>query len=176
MFVSKHFDVLVTVHRFAPCVHSICGHGAVDAPDKLVYDGGAEQVGRKTEFQRLIRKYEIKGHIIEAKSSNHNPAEGVIRELRRRWFMKMFQTYCPRALWNYGLPYVSKIMQFTASFASDLQGRTPLEALTGETPDISQYLDFGFYDRVWFREDAGLGETKLGRFLGVSHSVCSLMI
>ena len=66
-------------------------------------------------------------------------------------------------------------MQLTASFASYLQGRTPLEALTGETPDISQYLDFGFYDRVWFREDAGIGETKLGQFLGVPHSVGSLM-
>jgi hypothetical protein len=66
-------------------------------------------------------------------------------------------------------------MQITASFASNLQGRTPLEALTGETPDISQYLDFGFYDRVWFKEDAGLGEIKLGRFLGVSHHVGSLM-
>ena len=57
----------------------------------------------------------------------------------------MFRTYFPKALWNYGIPYVAKIMQITASFASDLQGRTPLEALTGETPDISQYLDFGFY-------------------------------
>ena len=66
-------------------------------------------------------------------------------------------------------------MQLTASFSSDLKVRTPLEALTGETPDIYQYLDFGFYDRVWFREDAGLGETKLGRFLGVSHSVGSLI-
>ena len=66
-------------------------------------------------------------------------------------------------------------MQITASFAANLQGRTPLEALTGETPDISQYLDFGFYDRVWFKEDAGLGETKLARFLGVSHQVGSLM-
>ena len=26
------------------------------APDKLIYDGGAEQVGRKTEYQRLTRK------------------------------------------------------------------------------------------------------------------------
>ena len=66
-------------------------------------------------------------------------------------------------------------MQITASFAANLQGRTPLEALTVETPDISQYLDFGFYDRVWFKEDAGLGETKLARFLGVSHQVRSLM-
>ena len=62
-------------------------------------------------------------------------------------------------------------MKITASFAANIQDRTPLEALTGETPDISQYLDFGFYDRVWFKEDVGLGETKLEIFLGVSHQV-----
>ena len=84
--------------------------------------------------------------------------------------------YCPRALWSYEISYVAKIMQITAPFAADLQGRTLLEALTGETPDISQYLYFGFYDRVWFKEDAGLGETKLGRLLGVSHHIGSLMI
>ena len=87
----------------------------------------------------------------------------------------MFRTYCPKYLWNYGIPYVANIMQITASFLEYLQGRTPLEALTGETPDISQYLDFGFYDRVWFKEDAGLGETELIRFIGVSHHIGSLM-
>ena len=61
------------------------------------------------------------------------------------------------------------------SFAADLQVRTPLEALTGETPEISQYLDFGFYDQVWFKEDAGLGDTKLGRLFGVSHYIGFLM-
>ena len=66
-------------------------------------------------------------------------------------------------------------MQITASFAADLQGRTPLEALTGETPDISQYLDFGFYYLVWFKEYAGLGETKLGRLLRVSNHIVYLM-
>ena len=66
-------------------------------------------------------------------------------------------------------------MQITASFAEYLQGRKPLEALTGETTEISKYLDFGFYDWVWFKEDAGLGETKLGRLLGVSHHIVSLM-
>ena len=50
----------------------------------LVYDGGAEQVRRNTEFQGLMRKYEIKGHVTEANRSNQNPVEGVIRELRRR--------------------------------------------------------------------------------------------
>ena len=50
-----------------------------------------------------------------------------------------------------------------------------MEALTGEKTDISQYLDFGFYNRVWLKEDAGLGETKLGRFLEVYHHIGSLM-
>ena len=66
-------------------------------------------------------------------------------------------TYCPRALWNYGIPCLAKIAKITASFAAALQGRKPLEALTGETPDIYQYLDFDFYDWVWFKEDARLG-------------------
>ena len=83
----------------------------------------------------------------------------------------MFRTYLTRALWSNGIPYVFKITQIMESFAAYLWGRTPLEALTGETTYISQYLDFGFYDRVWFKEDAGLGETKLGRFLGVSHHI-----
>ena len=122
-----------------------------------------------------MRKFEIKWHVTETKRSNQNAVEGCIRELRRRWYRTMFRTYCLRALWSYGIPYVSKIMQIMASFAADLQGRKPLEALTGETPDISQYLDFGFYDRVWFKEDAGLGETKLGRFLGVYHHIGYLM-
>ena len=56
-----------------------------------------------------------------------------------------------------------------------LNGRTPVEVLTGETPDISKYLDFGFYDRMWYKENAGIGKTKLARFLGVSHEVGSLM-
>ena len=48
-------------------------------------------------------------------------------------------------------------------------GGVPLENITGETEDISDYLDFGFYDRVWFNENAGLGERGIGRWLGVSH-------
>ena len=61
-------------------------------------------------------------------------------------------------------------MQRTASSAGTLDGRTPLEELTGETPDITEYLDFGFYDRIWYRNNAGLGA-----WLGVSHRVGSLM-
>ena len=50
-----------------------------------------------------------------------------------------------------------------------------MEQLTGETPDISEYLDFSFYDWCWYNDNAGLEETKLGHWLGVSHHVGSLM-
>ena len=73
------------------------------------------------------------------------------------------------------IPVVAKIMQLTAIHSSKLQGRTPLKDMTRETPDISEYLDFGWYDRVWYKKDTGLGETKIGQFLGPSHQFGSLM-
>ena len=50
-----------------------------------------------------------------------------------------------------------------------MDSAVPLEKITGETEDISDYLDFGFYDRVWFHENDGLGERGLGRSIGVSY-------
>ena len=50
-----------------------------------------------------------------------------------------------------------------------MEGGVPLEKITGETEDISDYLDFGFYNRVWFHENDGLGERGLGRCIGVLH-------
>ena len=66
-------------------------------------------------------------------------------------------------------------MKLTASHSGKLQGRTTLKYMTGETTDISESLDFGWYDRVWYKKDKGLGETKIGQFLGQSHQFGSLM-
>ena len=49
--------------------------------------------------------------------------------------------------------------------------------VTGETPDISEWIDFEFYDRVWFydRKKMEMDDTgrKLARWLGVAHRVGS---
>ena len=52
----------------------------------------------------------------------------------------------------------------------------PLNVSLVKTPDISEYLDFGFHDWVTFRNNAGLGCSKIGRWLGVSHRVGQLML
>ena len=48
------------------------------APEKMTYNGAQEQIGRKTESKRVIRKYEIKGHVTETKQPNQNAVEGCI--------------------------------------------------------------------------------------------------
>ena len=47
--------------------------------------------------------------------------------------------------------------------------------MTGKTPNISEYLDFGFYDHVSYKENSGIGMRAIGMWLGVSHRVVRLM-
>ena len=144
-------------------------------PNKLVCDGAAEQVGKRTEFQATVRKHAIDLHVTEPDRHNQSKVERVVREIRKRWFRIMLKKKVPKRLWDYGIKWVCEVMQRTASTSGDLSGRTALEQLTGETPKILEYLDFTFYDWCWYNGNAGLGETKLGRWFGVSHRVGSLM-
>ena len=66
-------------------------------------------------------------------------------------------------------------MHSTAGLVTSLHYLTALEEVIGKTPDISDYLDFAFYDWCWHNDNAGLGETKMVIWLGVSHQVISLM-
>ena len=56
----------------------------------------------------------------------------------------------PKRLWDYGLQWAVEIMQCITSTAGSLHGRTGLEKVMGETPEISEYIDFGFYDWCWY--------------------------
>ena len=45
----------------------------------------------KTEFMANVRKYVLKHHVTEPHRPNHNFAEGVIREIRKKWFRVMIR-------------------------------------------------------------------------------------
>ena len=144
-------------------------------PDQIICDGSKEQTKRGTTFMEQVRKHHIDLHTTEPGRYNQSKVEGVIRELRKSWFRTMHCKRVPKRLWDYGLMWVSEVRVRTSSDAMDLKGRTPLERITGDTVDISEYLDFGFYDWCWYHENAGLGPTKLGRWLRVAHRVGGLM-
>ena len=61
---------------------------------------------------------------------------------------------------------------YTYSYTAGKDGRPALELLTGDTIDISEWLEFDFYDLVWFCNNHS-DETKpmVGQCLGVSHRV-----
>ena len=73
------------------------------------------------------------------------------------------------------MQWVCKTMQQTSTQSGGIDGCTQIELFIGETVDISEYLDLGFYDRVWYHENSGLGERLHGRWIGVSHRIESLM-
>ena len=127
-------------------------------PDWIICDGSGEQTGKSMEFATTVRKHGIDLHLMEPNRHNQFKVEGVIQELCKRWFQVMLKQRVPNRLWDYGICWVCEIMQHTASNSGCLQGRTPLEQLMGDTPDISEYLDFSFYDWCWYNDNASLGK------------------
>ena len=139
------------------------------APDHMTFDGAAVQAGSKTEFMSTLRRNSIKYHISAPYSPNENPAEGAIRELKRRYYRVMQKKNVPKRLWDFCIKWVCETGNVTVNSSRYAQGRTPLEIITGETPDISEYLDFGFYDWILYKSNGGVTAPELGRWLGVSH-------
>ena len=139
------------------------------APDHLTYDGAAVQVGAKTKFVDTIRRNHIESHVSAPYRPNENPAEASIREVKKKWYRIQAKKNVPERLWDYEISWVCETGNVTTSSSRYANGRTPLEFITGETPDISEYLDFGFYDWVVYKSNAGVDSPELGRWLEVSH-------
>ena len=140
-------------------------------PERLTMDGAVVQTGRHTSFMSTIRRCQIDHHISHPYKPNENPAEGGIRELKRRFYRLQTKHGIPERLWDFLLDYVVDIMNTTVNYSRYSDGRVPLEVITGITPDITEYLDFTIYGWVFYRTDGGLGTNHIGRWLGVSHRV-----
>ena len=50
----------------------------------------------------------------------------------------------PKRVWDFGIKNTEKFIQMIPS--AKLNGRTPVEAVTGKPPDISKYVNFDLYD------------------------------
>jgi len=146
----------------------------VGIPDVVVVDGAQEQVGRNTEFNRTCKFYKIQQHQTKPYTPKQNRAEAAISEVKKRWRNKMRAKSVPKRLWDYGLVWVSEITNQTAHGPD---ARTPIEEVTGNTPDISEWLDFDFYDWCWYWQglthELTEDKVEIGRVLGVAHRVGS---
>ena len=147
----------------------------VGIPDSLLSNGAPEVVGPRTEFMKEVNRLKIKLKRSEVGRSNQNySAEREIGELKKRWRNRMLKRKVPTRLWDYGLVYETNILN---QIPRGQQQRTGIEIVTGETPDISEWTDFEFYDRVWYYDEKKIeidgGGRRLARWLGVAHRVGS---
>ena len=60
----------------------------------------------KNKFMQQVRKHHIDFHLTEPERCNQSRVEGVIREIRKKWFRVMMKRIVPKRLWDYGLTEV----------------------------------------------------------------------
>jgi hypothetical protein len=116
--------------------------------ETLVTDGATEFTGKHTDFIKQARQMRIKLHTAEQGRKNQNHVvEWVIGFLLKCWKLRMQKKNVYSWLWDYGLVYKGKLL---TEMSRGNDGRSGYEQVTGKTPDISEWLDFEFYDLVWW--------------------------
>ena len=129
------------------------------------------------ETRSVCDEFNIKQTLTEPYSQFQNRAENKIFQLKKRSTRRMNESLAPKRLWDYCTVYESEIMSLTASTLYQTDGRTGMKIITGNTPDISEYVEYDWYEPIWYYEqlDFPAGGRLLGRWLGVSHRVGQAM-
>eukprot|EP00934_Nitzschia_sp_Nitz4_P008127 Nitzschia sp. Nitz4//scaffold260_size33533//228//6137//NITZ4_007876-RA/size33533-snap-gene-0.41-mRNA-1//-1//CDS//3329544674//8117//frame0 len=141
-------------------------------PATMIMDGSKEQTQGK--FRQLARESHCHIRTTEPYSPWSNAAEQAIKELKLGVTRKMRKMCAPLALWDDCLELEALIQSHTASSVYGNQGKTPETKMFGETADISQLCEIGFYDWVMFRDTmVPFPDSKLvlGRYLGPSMGI-----
>ena len=115
----------------------------------LITDGGKYEVSKNVAD--LLRSLFIKQYESEPYHQHQNKAEQRYGVVKRYINTLMNLTGAPAHCWLLCLLYVCSLLNATSSPA--LGGLTPLQALTGQVPDVSQFLHFSFWEPIYYKVD-----------------------
>ena len=113
----------------------------------LISDGGSYEISKKVTD--LLRSLFIADYQDELYHQHQNKAENQWGTAKRLVNKIMNSSGCPPSAWLLCLQYVCVVLHNISSPALD--GLPPLQALTGQTPDISFLLHFSFWEPVYYR-------------------------
>ena len=140
-------------------------------PSIVHRDNAKMQTG--DDFAVLNRHYLVKDGLTEPYHSHQNPAElNAVRWLKDHSQVLMNRVNSPAYTWSYAAQHLAKINNVTAH--ESLGWRTPKEKRHGCTPDISAYLMFEFWERIYYldvEETYPNSREKPGHFLGVAENI-----
>ena len=141
----------------------------VGIPIGIITDGAKEEnLGR---WEEVRKKFILPQRTTEPHTPSQNRCEIEIRETKDHYRRLMDRKRVPEELWDFGMKYTADIRQIIAR--PNLDHRSAYEVLTGRTPDISNLLDFEFYDWIKYFEPTAFPASRevLGRWLGQAHDV-----
>ena len=72
-----------------------------------------------------------------------NAAESTIQEIKQGASKKMTKAHVPATLWDHCLELEGYIKSHTANSCFELQGQVPETYLSGQTADISPFVEYG---------------------------------
>ena len=121
----------------------------------LITDGGRYEISKKVAD--LLRRLFIKQHESEPYHQHQNKAEQRYGVVKRYINTLTNLTRAPAHCWLLCMLYVCHLLNATASPA--LGGLTPLQALTGQVPDISHFLHFSFWEPINYKVDESEPDT-----------------
>jgi hypothetical protein len=141
----------------------------VRIPSDLCADGAAELTGPISGWRKLCRELWVATRESEPYTQKQDQAETSICKPKKRWKHKMVTKGIHVRLWDFGCVHQVETM---SRIATGRDGRTGIEHVTGETPNISEWLDFDIYDLVWIWDNPNAEvNPRLARWLGVAHRV-----
>ena len=140
----------------------------VGIPNEIHRDGAPEMRGT-SKFNQVCQEYRIKSTYTEPQSPWQNKCENVIGVLSKKLKARRARRI-PMCVWDYHIVWEAQIYTRTVHENHN----TPLEALTWDTIDISEWIEFELYDSVVYWDDReNEAKQSIGRWLGPSHHVGS---
>jgi hypothetical protein len=137
-------------------------HGA---PKKLYTDNAKAELSK--DAHAVLRNFGIDDASSEPYYKNQNAAEREIQDVVNDMDLVMNITNTPAGLWPLCVQHIVMVKNHLAR--ESLNKRTPMEKRTGQTPDISKFLPYRWYEPVYYLD--GEGQEQLGRWVGVAEHV-----
>ena len=119
-------------------------------PARLLVDNAKEQNLGKWNF--FVKEYLTNQAQIEPYSPWQNRAEQEIEELKKHVDRICLRQNVPVKIWDFIMKYCSDLRTLIAHDISSMDGRTVQENATGNTSDISEYIDYTMYEPVFYKK------------------------
>ena len=120
----------------------------VGIPNELHRDGAPEMAGN-SKFNQICNEYRIKSTYTEPHSPWQNKCENIIGVISKKLKARRARRRIPKCIWDYHIVWEAQVYTRTVH----KNNHTPLEALTGDTTDICEWIEVEFYDLCLYWDD-----------------------